>query len=373
MKATFFKFIIAIIAISLGLWLLSDPTSTGNTGKATQPPITVSVLAVTPKTYYSETDTTGLIKPRWNLTIRANVRGKIVHSYEDILPGSRVTKGQLLAQVDEVEYQASLARAKADAANAKLALAKVLNEQSVAKRINQASTNSDFRLLKPHVAAAKATLQAAIDNVAAVQQQLDDTQIRAPFDAIVLGKYIVPSQHVSLGDTVYELASSASLDVHVSLSNVQWQRIGVHQHTQAVISNQLGQSSTATIRYVAPSVDAQTRQLSVVLNVAASDQGDSVFHPEQLVKVSFVGQPINHGVLAPATVLTRDNQVWTIDGDTLKLESVHVIDERNNTVTFQFTERPYAARELVLYPLSTMIEGQRVAPTLVANDTGAAL
>lgn len=373
MKALFFKIMIAIVAVSMGFWLLSPSTSIDNIDKETRIPITVSVMAAVPKTQTTQTKATGIIKTHWNLAIKANVRGKITHSYEEILPGTRVKKGQMLSRVDDIEYRALLARAKADAAAAKLELAKVLNEQSVAKRINHNTSDSDFRLLKPHVAAAKATLQAAADHLAAVQKQLSDTQIRAPFDAIVLNKYITPSQHVTIGDTMYDLASSTTLDVHVSLSNAQWQKIQLNKNTYAEITDHLGNVSQVTVRYIAPVVDEQTRQVSVVLSLVSPYDSNSAFHPEQLVDVRFTGNPISHAIVAPATVLTRDNQVWTVNGNALKRERINLIEETDATVTFKFPEHSHETRNLVLYPLSTMIEGQTVTPKLMPNGNKAAL
>lgn len=360
MKSKFIKLLIASVAVLLVLWLLDEPVKEPNAHEQAKSRPSVSVVAVKPKAEQTTISVTGLVKSRWQVELTANVRGQVTNSFEQVLPGSFVKKGQVIAQINEIEYAAALASAKANVTSAKLELARILNEQSVAKQLENGAGGNDYRLHKPHVEAAKASLQAAQANVQAALKQFNDTKVKAPFDAIVLAKHIVPSQQVNMGDSVYTLASSDALDVEVSLSSQQWQKVAVNEQTQALIEDTFSQKWQAKARYLEPVLNSQTRQRSLLLAVDSPFKQQLSLLPEQQVKVIFSSKLIDNAVVTPATVLTRDNKVWTVTDNKLSLEQVSLIDESADTVMFQFVEKPQAQRQVVLYPLSTMLAGQSV-------------
>lgn len=364
MKSKFFKLLIASAAVLLVLWFVDESAQTQITNEKTPTRPSVSVISVEPKNEQTSINVTGLVKSRWQVELNSNVRGQVTDSFEQVLPGSFIKKDQVIAQINEIEYAAALASAKANVTSAKLELARILNEQSVAKRLNNGSANNDYRLHKPHVEAAKASLQAAQANVAAALKQLNDTKVKAPFDAIVLAKNIAPSQQVNMGDSVYTLASSDAVDIEVSLSSQQWQRVNINQRTEAEIRDVFDQKWQAKTRYLEPVLNSQTRQRSVLLTVDKPYQKQTKLLPEQQVNVIFSSKVINNAVVTPATVLTRDNKVWTVIDNKLSLEQVRLIDESAESVVFQFIDNPNAERQVVLYPLSTMLVGQSVEAKL---------
>ena len=368
LKPIFFKIMIAIFAIFLVLWLFDDTDSVKDVDAHTSELSSVSVLYVKPNSQHSKIKATGIVNSRWPITLNANVRGQINDSFESIVPGSLVKKGQVIAKINDIEYAAMLEDAKSKQAAAKLELARVLNEQSVAKSIENGSTKNDYRLFKPHVAAAKASLEAAKFHVAAVLKQYRDTQIKAPFDAIVLAKHIAPSQQINAGDAVYSLASSSVLDVEVSLSNQQWKRLDLSEKSIVLVTDTFNKSYNASIRYLSPVLNAQTRQRGLTLTIEKVDQSTQSLLPEQQVDVSFSSKLIENAVSAPATVLTRDNKVWTITDNLLNLEQVQVFDESDESIVFSFVNNPALPRQLVQYPLSTMLVGQQAKAVLAKPE-----
>lgn len=370
MKSKFIKLLIASVAVFLLLWLLDESSSAPQNQNKKEVRPSVSVVSVKPAQQQTQINVTGLVKSRWQVALTANVRGQVSNSHEEVLPSSIVSQGQVLANINDIEYSAALASAKASETAAKLELARILNEQSVAKQLENGIGNNDYRLHKPHVEAAKASLNAAKANVAAALKQLNDTKIKAPFDAIVLAKHIAPSQQINMGGVVYTLASANALDVEVSLSSQQWQRAGISSDTTALVQNSFNQQYKFKTRYLEPVLDSQTRQRGLILTLDEPFKQQQHLLPEQQVNVTFTSKPLENAVITPATVLTRDNKVWVINQGKLALEPVNLIDETATIVTFQFIERPTEARLVVLYPLSTMLIGQSVSATQVANVQG---
>ena len=388
-KSTFIKCLIAIVAVCLILWLLDEVEAEPNEQVTETTVHQVSVLLVEPKGEPSQLVTTGMVKARWPLEVMANVRGRLMPNHE-WLPGDKVKKDQVLAQVEDMEYASMLATARSQVAQAELNLAQVLNQQSVARQLEKGKSENDYRLYKPHVAAAKAELLAAKANVKARLKQWNDTRMLAPFDAVVLAKHVAPLQQINEGERLFTLAAADAVDVEVHLSDSQWQQIfpvlGAKQQQvtddqkqepiNAQVTDAFGTQWLAQLRYLSPLLNAQTRQRSVVLTVPFIDReeaeaGDSTSHvqasllPQQQVKVSFSAQFHENAITAPATALTRDNKVWTLTQGQLQLEPVELIAEDAEQVKFIFADQPAESRLLVVFPLSTMLVGQAAEPKLL--------
>ena len=368
MKSKIIKLLIATVAVFLLLWLLDESNADVAQANQISGKPNVSVVIATPKKLAVTTSVTGVVKPRWPMTLVANVTGQLTNSYPKILPGTFVKKGQIIGQINDLEYRAAVANARANIATAELELARVVNEQSVAKRIDNGKENNDFRQFKPHVAAAKSALDAAKAQLVSVEKDLADTQIKAPFDAIVLAKHIVPSQQLNQGDNIYTLASSDAVDIDVSLSAKQWSKVTKSEQIQAQISDGSGQSWAAEQRYLSPMLNQQTKQRDLVLTVAQPYQQAKPLVPQQQVQVSFSVVATDNTVIAPATVLSRDNKVWTIDEGKLALESITLLQEKMSQVMFVFERNPAKPRQVVLYPLSSMLVGQSVVAELVTTE-----
>jgi len=367
-KSTLIKLLIAAAGLVLVLWLLDESSDSversDNHGFIKQ----VSVISVKPGKKQPNVSVTGIVKPRWQVQVIANVSGKLVEHYEDILPGQFVEKGQALAQIDEVDHAAALTHAESQVAEAELNLARYLNEQAVAKRLENGKKHNDYRLYKPHVAAAKVELKAAKANYQSALKRFNETSIKAPFDAIVLDKYIVPAQQINVGEQVYSLASANAVDIEVNLSQAQWQQVIDVTEVSAQVIASNGVKWPAKIRYLSPTLNQQTRQRHLLMSVLNPYQTTQPLFPEQQVTVSFTARSYDLAVVVPASVLTRDNKVWALIDGKLSLEQVVLLEERADTVMLSFVDEPNKSRQLILYPLSNMLEGQSVEAKLVQSS-----
>ncbi|REL26225.1 efflux RND transporter periplasmic adaptor subunit [Thalassotalea euphylliae] len=368
-KSLVVKSLIAVLGIVLLLWLLDESGSELAAAESPEALPQVSVLAVSPEHRVSEIKVTGIVKPRWPLTIVATVNGRLEQHFEQIQPGSFVSKGQIIATIQDIDYVSALADAQARVSQAKLNLARYLNEQSVAKQLEVNQVGNDFRLFKPHVSAAKAELAAAKASYQSALKRVNDTKIKAPFDAIVLAKHIAPAKEITQGDQLYQLASSQAIDVDVALAADQWQQIINRATTsdplQANVTNHQGNTWQAEIRFLSPSLTPQTRQQSLRLTIAnpyPENRNQLALSPAQQVSVSFTTAQHANTIIAPASVLTRDQQVWTVQNNKLVLEDIHLLNEAAGQILFTFHKQTLQQRQLVRYPLSTMLSGQTVEP-----------
>ncbi|MEM7208347.1 MAG: efflux RND transporter periplasmic adaptor subunit [Pseudomonadota bacterium] len=361
-------FAATVLLIWMALWFLDEqqPAATVKTPEKSVLPVTV--VEAVPADAEITINTTGITQARWLAEITASVSGRVVEVANTAIPGNLVKKGEILVSLEDVFYRAELEAAQAKVSAAELDLAETLNRQYVANEGD--NTKSAFGRLEPHVKTARDNRKAATAALASAKQQLADTQIKAPFDAVVIIDSIHPGQWVNSGDTLFHMAASDFLDIKVELSEQNWKRLnGAHQKTKDEPQREItvvspgGQRWQASIRYLSPVMDAVTRQRSLMLQVANPFQRAEPLLAGQQVTVVFEADTREFVVAAPASALTDDGKVWSVVDNSLRLETVKILDEQPDTVLFRYQDRPDQKRLLVQFPLSSFLEGQSVATT----------
>ena len=153
----------------------------------------------------------GYVTARRAATVSSKVTGKVVEVLID--EGVKVQEAQVLARLDDTNVRASLRLAEAQSVSASNALAETRvrikeAEQELERQAgllkNRIATQADYDHAEAAALAYKARLtQQAADavvaerQVAAWQQQLEDTIIRAPFGGIVTSKNAQPGEMIS--------------------------------------------------------------------------------------------------------------------------------------------------------------------------------
>ena len=282
-------FILAAMVFGLVVaWLLDDAGPVAQEGQGELPTLPVTVVTVQPRPAAIGLEAIGISHARWPVAVTATVSGHVEFVHPDLVPGQLFEKGAVLIRIEDSRFRSDLEQAKAAVAEARLRLAEMENEHYVAEELGQAT--SAFGRREPHVRAAKAQLKASMALVETAEQRLAETEIAAPFDSILLAEQVSPGQYINAGDELFQLASSASLDVEVELSADQWLRLGqLDPKAWAEVSIPLGKSWDAELRYLNPVMDATTRQRSLVLEVAQPYRGSLPLLPDQQVERVFRG------------------------------------------------------------------------------------
>ncbi|MCG8324419.1 MAG: efflux RND transporter periplasmic adaptor subunit [Thiotrichales bacterium] len=354
------------VFLTVLLWLMSDTESPAALTDPSNQRIQVSVVESIPTTLPIFIEANGITRSRWPTVINATVSGRVLTLMDNIRPGHLVPADSTLVTLQDTQYRAELEAARARVAEAELRLTEMKNRQYVKKAAGAAT--SSFGRYEPHVKAAKAQLLASKAALAAAQQQLDDTRIIAPFPAVIVTQKVSPGQWINAGEQLFTIASSELLEIKVELSEANWQRIGIPDINQAVqVFDPAGNGREARVHYLSPVMDPITRQRSVVLEVPLPYQGDAPLLPEQQVKVRFSGKQQQHVVRAPASVLTEDGKVWSVNEGKLNLESIELLDEQTDYILFRYVNQPEKTRQLVRYPLSSMLSGQEAVVLLTAE------
>ncbi len=173
-----------------------------------------------------EVSSYGVVKPKYETTIVAQVSGEIVELSDTFVRGGLVKKGQLLARIDPNDYHAALIDAQANMASARAALEKEVAQGKVAEREWKVITNTsptELSLRKPQLAQELARVKSAQASVLRAERNLKRTEIRAPYDAMIDNRVIGLGSFVSTGSQIGKLLGTDIAEVRLPVADNQLQ------------------------------------------------------------------------------------------------------------------------------------------------------
>ena len=247
-------------------------------------PLRVTVVRAAPADMAQTLRLSGTLSAREDIAVSTPLQGlKIVAVYADA--GDTVKRGQVLAQLEDVnadsqlrQTEAQLARAKAQLRSQQVAAAEAAATLKRYRPLAEADALSRQELdqQKSAAATAAANVEAAKADIAQLQAQLKDsrnqrgkTQIVAPADGVIAkrnaeaGALTGPDAlfHIIKDGTV-ELAADAGADELPLLQNGARAQVSVRGRNEAV---------GGTVRLVPPEIDSSTRLGKVRITLAHSD------------------------------------------------------------------------------------------------------
>lgn len=200
------------------------------------PIVAVERIVVAPMTL--EVSSYGVVKPKYETTMIAQVNGEIVELNETFVRGGFVKKGQLLARIDPNDYHAALIDAQANMASARAALEKEIAQGKVAEREWKQITDTsptELSLRKPQLAQELARVKSAQAAILRAERNLQRTEIRAPYDAMINSRAIGLGSFVGTGSEIGKLLGTAIAEVRLPVADNQLQFL-VAQGQQAKVN-----------------------------------------------------------------------------------------------------------------------------------------
>ena len=188
------------------------------------PIVAVENISVAPMTL--EVSSYGIVKPKYETQLVAQVSGQIVELSDVFVRGGFVKKGELLARIDPSDYQAALIDAQATMATARAALETEVAQGKVAEREWKQITDSsptELSLRKPQLAQELARVKAAQAAILRAERNLERTEIKAPYDAMIDSRDIGLGSFVTTGTRVGHVLGTAIAEVRLPVADNQLQ------------------------------------------------------------------------------------------------------------------------------------------------------
>jgi RND family efflux transporter MFP subunit len=268
--------------------------------------------------------------------------------------GDEVKKGQLLAKLDPSDFTNDFKAAKAERDRAKAYYDRI----SIAVRSGAVS--------KQDLTDAQARLDVAAAKVRIKQKQLDDSEIRAPFDGVIAATYVENYQRVEAKQIVLRLLDIARIEFTVNVPETMISNVSYITQIWLEFDAFPGKKITARLKEVGTEASLTTRTYPVTVIMDQPD--DLKILPGMAGNLSSEAEPpddiARRGILVPVgAIFTPDkekmNHVWIFDRST---NTVHLRPVKTGRVTengIMVVEGISIGDWIVTTGLHTLQEGQQ--------------
>jgi RND family efflux transporter MFP subunit len=343
------------------------------------------VQTMVPSQTFTLLNASGYVVADRKSAVASKVTGRLV--FLGVEEGSRVKEGQIIARLESRDAAAARDRAvqnvtvarynleqsQAELANATLDYERKKNlvERGTIARSAFDTAEARYRSARASVEALTAAQRAAQAALEEAVVLLDYTNIRAPFDAVVLTK------NADIGDIVTPLAATADAkaavvtiadmnsllaEVDVSESNIAQVKVG--QPCEIRLDAFADTRFPARVHMILPTADRS--KASITVKVAFLERDPRVL-PEMSAKVAFLSrapaadekEPFRAAPAAAVVQRSGTPRVFLIQGD--QVREVAVETGRRFGEMVELRDGPPAGSRIATAPLDRLTDGTRVS------------
>ena len=301
-------------------------------------PLAVQTVAAQSRLLDQTISVTGSLHPDETVSISSEVPGRITAIYVDF--GQNVRKGQVVAELDKQELSLQVERAKASLAQALARLGLDPNQANVkpestpsirqaqaqmedakskfenAERLVKSGDISQERFTEAQKAyqarlavyeasrddsrTLQAQVQALKAEVSLAQKRLNDATVRAPFDGAVSQRLASPGQYLRENTPLLTIVKTYPLRLRLEVPETGAAALRIGTALTFRTDAAPGQTFSATVREVNPSLDPKSRTLTAE---ARLNNADSRLRPGTFVQVELVVAKGSQAVVVPKQAL----------------------------------------------------------------------
>lgn len=258
-------------------------------------PVQVSEHAVRRGSIVAEVLGTGTLEARVEATISPKIPGRIEAVFVD--QGERVSKGDVLVRLDdeELQQQVAIAQANGEAAHAAIERLKTDRKRAtavfeqaqkshdrIASLVKQNATSQDdldkateaLAVAVAGVSRAEAAITEGQKELVAAEKtleyhraRLNDTEIQAPFDGLIVKRDREPGDVVVPGSSILTLISTDQLWIRAWVDETEMARLHENQQARVVFRSEPDRSYPGAVVRLGLEADRETREFVVDVRV----------------------------------------------------------------------------------------------------------
>ena len=335
----------------------------------TTPIVAVETLTVAPMNL--RVDSYGVVQPKYETELVTQVSGQIVELADAFVRGGFVKQGQLLARIDPIDYEAALIDAEANMASARAALEQERAQGKVAerewKRITDTSP-TELSLRKPQLAQELARVKAAQAAILRAQRNLERTEIRAPYDAMIESRTIGLGSFVSTGTPIGKLLGTDIAEVRLPVADNQLQFL--HQQGIGASVELIGKFAGQDMRWQAKIargegvIDNKSRMSYLVAEIVdpyvlSDDKSRQPIRFGSYVNAEVFGIQVADATSVPRHLVVNNRVALLDEESTLKYVDIEIVrQEGANVIVSNGIED---GDQLIVSALDYPIDGMKLA------------
>lgn len=304
---------------------------------------------------------TGSVQPERRADLRAEIPAVVLQVLKE--NGDTVRRGELLVRLDDTAIRDALASAEANVRASTQALEQANRQFERIKTLRSSGMASaqaydDAETRKNN---AQSEVEAARTRAAQARQQLQRTEIRAPFDGVVSDRRVSAGDTAQIGKELLKVIDPTSLRLEGMVSADSIGDVKAGQAVSFRVNGYGEQVFAGKVRRVNPSANATTRQVELLVDFTDRNQPKLAgLYAEGQIETASA-----EGITLPASALVREGDkasVWRVNAKTSTLErTAVVVGERDNrTGNLVLKQGVTAGDRVIRHPSATLRDGQKV-------------
>lgn len=321
----------------------------------------VRTTVANPKPIDDDRQAVGEIKPRQESDLGFRVSGKVISRAVDV--GVSVKTGDLLARLDEQDFQNKLRSAEADVTSATAVLTEAQGAEDRQRQLldKGVTTRSNYDAALKNLRAAEAQLESSKAALNLAKDQLKYTELAADFDGIVTAVGAEPGQVVNTGQMVVRLAKPDQIDAVFNIAESAFKEhpgANMPEITVSLLSSP-GIVANGVVREISPVADPTTRTFRVKVTLQNPPEAMR-FGASVLGRLKERSAPVV--VLPGSALFDKGGQpaVWTYDVASAQVKLKPVVVSRFETDRVIISDGIAKGDVIVTAGVNRLREGQVV-------------
>jgi multidrug efflux system membrane fusion protein len=377
------KFLLPFSIVVGGFGLAAVIIATGPELEHVPPPSNAPLIRVWeahPQTVQMSSITHGSVLPRTESDLIPEVSGRVVSMSPSLVSGGFFKKGDVLLEIDPLDYEVALEQARAALASSKSEVtnARKAHERQLDLAKKQSTSESQRDDALNRMQFAEAAEREARARLSRAERDIERTRITAPFEGRVRSERVDVGQFITRGASVASIYSTDFAEVRLPIHDEELAFLelpldGIDQGSapmprailRARFAGKEHQWEGLIVR-TEGELDPQTRMVTVVAQVEApykTREGRPPLAVGLFVEAEIVGRVATDVYIVPRSALQANNQVYIINADNeLVFRDVDILRLVDEDV---YIRAGLESGEIVcLSTLSSAIEGMTVRPVV---------
>jgi len=371
--------VILAAAALIVMLVVTNPPKAKRSGGAKQADLVVEVISLQAQQFSVKVGSYGVVKPRTQSMLVAQVAGQISQLSENLRDGGFFDEGEVLLQIDKRDYEVEVTIAQAGLVSAQQALIEEQAQSKQAqydwKRSGNKSKPSDFVLRKPQLAAQQANVLSAQAQLDKAQLALSRTQVLAPFAGRVLSKNVALGQVVSNNAQLAEIYATDRVEIRLPINNQDLAFLDLPEefrdgsssapHSPVIFYSDLmgEQQWQGELLRTEGAINEAAQQLYVVAQIpdpySVTLAGQYPIKIGQYLRASIQGKTLEQVLVIPSRAIYQGSYVYIVDAQKR-------LQKTNIDIAWQGPEEALISKgladgmRLVISPLGQVSSGTKV-------------
>ncbi len=328
----------------------------------------VNTATLAPTALTISVESQGTLQPKRQISLASEVSGKVMSVNPSFTAGGVFQTGDVLISLDPADYQVAVARADANVASAQAQLdleqAKTDQARKDWQSFGKPGQPSALLLNIPQLDGAKASLKAAKADFMKAKRDLEKTEIKAPFDGVVISKAVDLGQFIARSGQLGMVAGTAVAEVRLPLTNdnliklnIENQSLNENPITVDFIDQQHQTPIKGLIRRLESSKDSRTLMTYAVAEIAEPFANGLLFN--SYLQAQIAGQSYAQVYAVPTAWMMPNDQLSIYNSDgSLDIKTVHVVHKTNE---FYYVDRGLTSSDQVITtPIQAPVIGMQL-------------